>query len=169
MISKILIKFFFLSITVLVASCSIVASSFHFTLGTQCLDKGDYIGAVRHLERAVELDPTMSRNHNSLACAYMGIQEVEKAWYQSRQAVLCEPVDYISLETFMNIYKLCVKNRGLNQKGTSLQEILSKLGEPDLKNEEPDGTITIIYGCSAMKFFNGMLVSCSFKEPRFVV
>lgn len=142
--------------------CSVISSSLEYGEGTQCLEMGNYSGAIEHLEKAVQLDPSMSRNQNNLASAYLGSGNIQKAWYHSRQAVLCKYCDAVALATFAQLYNFCVKKQNLDLKGTALDEVLCRLGQPDLRREEKE-VINLMYGRCVMMFSKGKLVECSFK------
>lgn len=149
----------FASIGLILSGCSTIASSINYTQGTECLEQGDYQGAIKHLEKAVELDPTMSRNQNNLCIAYLKVGNMEKAWYHSRQAVYhareATPANFV----FYQIYKDYVRNRGLDTEGTSIQDVISKLGEPDVLIYVEEKTICI-YGICTMEFRHGKLIRC---------
>ena len=68
----------------------IVRGSFHFTKGTECLDKKDYINAIYHLKKAVELDPLTARNLENLGCAYAYSGDTLKGLYYTTLGFFCE-------------------------------------------------------------------------------
>lgn len=135
-----------------------ISSSFNYTKGTKYLEKGKYHKAVKYLEKAVALDPTMSRNHNNLASAYLFTGNIDKAWYESRQAVLCLQDNPCAISTFWNIYEGYVTARGLDREGVPLQTVLDTLGIPDIMMTDSNGGACIMYGLSTMTFSNGKLI-----------
>lgn len=147
-------------VSLVFTGCSTISSSYHYTSGTQCLERGDYAGAIVELEQAVELDPEMARNHSNLSYAYLCNQELDKAWYHSRQAVLCPYKDDAGYGNFSNICKLMIIDPKLNEPGTPIEEIRTKLGEPDIEMDN-GSMITYLYGCCAMEFKEGKLVKCT--------
>lgn len=147
-------------LAVVLTSCSTVASSFHYTRGTECLDRGDCEGAIKELTKAVELDPEMARNHTNLSFAYLSCNHYDKAWYHIRQAVLCPYQDSAGYINFMNLCQAMVINPKLNEPGTPLEEVRRKLGEPDIEINN-DKTLTYIYGLCVMEFEEGQLIKCT--------
>lgn len=150
---------FFLSVALILSGCSGIRSSLKYTEGSECLYKGDYRGAIEHLEKAVQLDPTMSRNQNNLALAYKLTGNWDKAWYHSRQAVLCPQDNPPAIYTFWTIYEVCVRNRGLDEEGATLHDVVSKLGPPDIMFVGKEIT-SCVYGLCLMVFEKNKLTKC---------
>ena len=145
-------------------SCGTLNSSFHYSKGTEYYDKGDYQAAVVELERAVELGPSMARNHSNLASAYQILGREHEAWFHIRQAVLCEYPDTVGSINFTNFCEHLIKQPGLNQPGTALEEVINKLGIPDIiMGTDRDNKTICIYGTCTMVFQDLNLTSCSFK------
>ena len=67
-----------------------------YNLGTLYLDKGDYLRAARHLERAVELRADHPGSFNNLAKAYyqLGLPELAGAAYE--EALALDPENEIA-------------------------------------------------------------------------
>lgn len=143
-------------------SCSTISSSFHYTKGTQSLGRGDVSQAIIELKKAVDLDPLMARNHTNLSAAYMLNDEIENGWYHVRQATLSPFQDKCSLIAFLSVYDKLVKEQNLDQPGTSIEEIVSKLGEPDHIKRIDSRSILYIYGVCIMNFQDEKLVESSF-------
>lgn len=153
-----------LLILTLTTGCATISSSFYFTKGSQFLQQGDYERAIVELEKAVEEDPSMARNHTNLAAAYFANGDLQKAWYQSRQAVRAPYQDGISQLQFKGYYKSFIVDQGLNKKGVSFEEVSAKLGLPDeLTKNEAKSTIFCVYGTCRMSFIDGLLVNCSLQ------
>ncbi len=142
-------------------SCNTAASSIYFYKGTQCLQEGNFEQAIVDLKKAVELNPTYARNHVNLCAAYMIIGDDEKAWYHSRQSRMCRYGDNSSEKQFENQCDRYIHKPGLDRPGTSYEEVISKLGAPDLFCEASDSTRKVItYGTFMMIFDEGKLIEC---------
>lgn len=151
----------------ILTGCGMVSSSIHYTKGTRCLENGDYKSAAFELEQAVELDPTLGRNHTNLACAYQQLGEFQKTWYHTRQAVLCEYKDAAGPLFFVKQCELLIIKPGLDQPGTPLEVIIDTLGSPDIiENNEQDNEIFYIYGLCLMKFKDRKLTACKFMTIK---
>lgn len=144
----------------LLTSCFAISSGY-YTKGTECLKCGDYAEAVVYLEEAVKHDPSTARNQNNLALAYMGIGDMDKAWYHSRKAALCVPLEEQSAITFNNLYKAMVKDKGLDEEGASYESIVNSLGEPD-RVYKKDVITMATYGLCTFHFRKEWLVGKSF-------
>lgn len=155
------ILFFLLASTLILSSgCSIVRSSFNYTQGTECLERGEYSAAIDYLTKAVELDPSTSKNQNNLAAAYAAVGDLDQAWYHSRQAVLCPDDNPTAVMAFWSLYYNYVSCRGLDQNGVSIDDVLNKLGHPDVMVKNSDGTmISMEYGLAVIEFKNGTLIN----------
>lgn len=111
--------------------CGTIASSVNYTMGTQALGEGRYDEAVSKLEKAVELDPDMGRNHTNLAAAYGVSGDLEKHWIHCRKATLCKyPCPLMKLE-FPSICEPKLAKNGLKKEGTPYSLLVQDLGEPD--------------------------------------
>src|ERR1700688_2374343 len=96
--------FLLILIIPLLSNCAGIRSSINYTKGTECLEKGDFEGARSYLEEACRLDPSMSRNHNNLACTYLELDEIDKAWYSARQAAFLDPTNKAAVITFTSLF-----------------------------------------------------------------
>lgn len=63
-----------------------IRAAHHYSMGTRALDRGDAVGAIAELERAVRLMPKASEIHNHLGLAYWSdardaeaLRELERA------------------------------------------------------------------------------------------
>lgn len=140
-------------------SCNILRSSINYTRGTQCLDTGDSEQAIEYLEEAVRLDPDFARNHTNLAAAYTQNGEYEKAWIHIRKSMFCKYPDKCGETSFRSFYRQWVTERGKDKLGTSCEEIVSSLGEPDMILSHGN---QFVYGICIMTFKNGILGDVSF-------
>lgn len=131
--------------------CSAINSSLNFTKGTDCLVNGDYNQAAAYLEKAVELDPDMGRNHTNLAAAYLALEEKEKAWKESRAAINCKNTNSDDYECFAIMFVQYADGQGLCRPGTSKEVILEKLGTPD-REIKTDSIVQYLYGPFIMSF-----------------
>jgi tetratricopeptide (TPR) repeat protein len=153
--------FFIFACSYLLAGCSIISSSIQYTKGTECLERGDCQGAIQHLEKAVELNPTYASNQGNLACAYIAAGEIEKAWLHSRKAVLCNNSSEADLFTFVYLCHMFIEEKGVLQKGISLEDVLCELGEPDARFERDDRLLGLVYGRCILTFYDEKLIDYS--------
>lgn len=143
----------------ILTGCSTVVSTCYYTQGTGRLTQGDYEGAIKKLEKAVKFDPTTPKNLHNLAVAYIAAGNVEQAWYYSRKAVLCGNTEQMFIQMFEDLANLLIRKQGLNTEGTALEEVLSKLGDPDYLKQEGN-LAKLSYGLIQMTFSEGKLVNC---------
>jgi Tfp pilus assembly protein PilF len=155
-------KITYIVLFITLSACSGIKSSLAYTEGTQCLDRKDYVNAINHLENAVALDPTLSRNHTNLCAAYMGVNNVPKAWEHARAAVLCKYKGDGSEDlNFIKFYNILIRHK-LDQPGQSYSEITAQLGIPDSITMY-DNTMIVTYGICDMTFESEKLTKCSVK------
>jgi tetratricopeptide (TPR) repeat protein len=126
-----------LCVAALVSACATVASSVSYTKGTEALEAKDYETAVVHLEQAVELDPNLSKNHNNLASAYLGVGRLPDAWTHVRRAVLLDPRNQYARMNCGHVFAKMREQTGLGA-GDGIDEIREKLGEPDAVHDGTD-------------------------------
>lgn len=138
-----------------------------FTRGTQCLNEGDYPKAVEHLSEAVRLDPTMSRNHNNLASAYVATGQIALAWEHSRKAINCWGFNPAAELTFIQLYKAYAKECKIGL-GSTRDYVFEKLGKPDRCESIIGNTELCYYGSIKMEFVDGKLASVT-QEPIIVL
>lgn len=141
-------------------SCSTVSSSYHYTLGTEAAQQGDYQGALVHLQQAVDLDPTIARNHNNLACVYLDLGEPEKAWQPACNAVwtLADAEDTRAFrQNFVNIWNRMREQHQI-KKGLTVDEVMQRLGQPNSINslQNHNGWV-LTYGLVMLRFENNVL------------
>lgn len=150
----------------LLAGCGTVASSLQYTQGTKCLESGDYQSAITCLNESVRLDPDMKRTHTNLSVAYLKTGDVENAWYHARQGTLAKYGNesetrnaLINLRSHWSLFK---KEYQFG-KGTSKEDIVSILGEPDdfQENKNKSG---LSYGTLSLLFEDDKLVSDKIVE-----
>lgn len=143
-------------------ACSFISSSIHYTRGTEHLEAGEYELAISELNKAVALNPNMARNHNNLVCAYIALKEWDKAWYHSRQAVLCSIQDSVRSYYFDFFCENLIHQPGLDAIGTNHEEIIGKLGTPEMAMYDLESHVLEMccYGVLSMKFKDGKLIEC---------
>jgi len=126
-----------------------------FSTGTAALDAGDFPTAIAHLEKAVELEPGLARNHNNLASAYLAAGRVKDGWPHVRRAVAIDPKDPYAVP---NCRVFFVKMREATQlaNGDSLEQLREKLGDPDEELRE-GGAISWRYCLIAVQFRDGRI------------
>ncbi len=137
---------------------SLITGSYYFTLGTQCLERGEYEEARNFLEKSIEHDPSQPRSHTNLAIAYDNLGEDKKAWLEFRNAYKLEPRDKyiaINLVNFWNKTKVIAEF----QKDTSQSQITDLLGEPDSIIRTGLRTTSFIYGNIEIYFRDGKYVA----------
>lgn len=154
------VRLFSVTLVLIFTSCSTCSSSIAYTEGTQYLEKKDYSNAINCLEKAVALDPTVSRNHTNLCAAYMGVKNIQKAWEHARAATLCAYKDDSADINFRNFYNALIRNK-YDQPGKSFEDITTQLGSPDiLKDGLTEGDKIVIYGNCEMNFVSNKLTTC---------
>lgn len=158
-----LVKFLLLAV---LAGCSMVNSSLHYTKGTECLERGDYETAVVELEQAVELCPDIPRNYFNLRCAYILTGEHFKGWCCLEQARLC--LDEEVRRNYNSAWscKKFIKAQEVDKEGTPLEEVLKKLGTPDSRCDSSEGETICIYGACVMTFKDAKLTSCTYTPSK---
>ncbi|MBS0582356.1 MAG: tetratricopeptide repeat protein [Proteobacteria bacterium] len=102
----------------------------NYTKGTQALEAKNYAEAIPYLEKAVQEDPSMARNHNNLAAAYFEVGRVRDGWPYTRKAVLMEPCSDVFLANFRRYVKALIKEHVIEE-GLSEDEVRTRLGPPD--------------------------------------
>lgn len=144
-------------VLVVLAGRATVSSSLNYTAGTEALEKGDFETAVVHLEEAVRLDPSLSRNHNNLAYAYYETGRLQEAWDHGRKAVLLDPDNEYARANSRRIFAAMWNEVGLKA-GASEDAVRLKLGTPDGTNDSRDevcGCIWWQYGFTALSIVDG--------------
>ncbi len=141
-------------IAVACVGCAILQSSLEYTKGTECLESGDYRGAVLHLEKACELDPNMSRNHNNLAVAYMRLGNVGRAWYHSRQAVLIDVGNCEAVCSFNQLAAAIFKECDIRPGSLTEDQAIDVLGVPDTAMDFGNRKV-FFYGTIKLEFVDG--------------
>lgn len=149
------------------SGCSIAKGSSHYTEGTKYLQSGDYESARYHLEKACEYVPNYSPHQNNLACAYIGLGDIDKAWYHSRQAVTLDPTSDEAVITFNRLYEEIATITMIREDST-LDDVRAAFGDPDQERKyEKDGVYKCRYGLCIMRFKDNLLkecVICEFKK-----
>ncbi len=151
-----------------ITACSTVESSLSYTRGTQALEAGDYQAAVTHLEKAVQLDPMLSRNHNNLASAYLATDRIDESWKAVRKAVLLDPRNEYAWKNQRLIFARLQESENLAV-GDSDTEVIEKIGEPDDKRDARQSNCSCIwwqYGSIAIAIKDNILSGISDMEYR---
>jgi tetratricopeptide (TPR) repeat protein len=144
--------------------CSTVESSVNYTKGTRALEAGDYDTAIMHLEKAVQLDPDLSRNHNNLAAAYLARSRIREAWPHVRKAVILQPRNTAAQGNFRRCFKSLI-DMGLVKEGYSQATIVQNLGQPDSTLKRGDEVLWQ-YGMVALYFRDGRVTGFRDMELR---
>jgi len=156
--------------SLLLAGCNTVTSSYQYTKGTASLQKGDFEAAISHLEEAVKLEPNMARNQTNLSSAYMMAGDLQNAWLHARQATLAtvynESEMQIAVFNLMQLWKTMKEKYNINV-GTTQEEIISFLGEPDdmIAFKENNQT-ALVYGVLPIRFEEGKFVKAYATEIK---
>jgi len=156
--------FFILFWALALTGCSTVKSSLNYTKGTAALKERDYDTAIVHLEKAVQLDPTDSKSHNNLACAYFETGRIKEGWPHVRHAVILRPKNAYAQENFRRYFSKLIHD-GDVKKGYSEALIVQNLGEPDNVLKRRDGTLWQ-YGMVALYFKDGQVTGFNNMELR---
>ncbi len=153
-----LLKYIQFSFFLILTSCSLVTSSYHYTKGTQHLEQGNYEEAICELQKAVDLEPDFARNHLNLCAAYLNVGDYDKAWFHSRQSRICKYDDGLSEIQFVHLCDRFIHQAELDKPGTSYEKVISILGEPDVTIQPlVSNKKIIIYGTYVMVFENDKL------------
>lgn len=122
-----------LAATILIlSSCSTVSSSYHYTMGTECLNKGQLIEAKEHFEKSLESWDGHVDALNNLGVTYMALGEIENAWPCYRKASPQSNLAKINLVDCFD--KLAVKNNLSNN--PTKAEMIQVYGLPDNDQNE---------------------------------
>jgi tetratricopeptide (TPR) repeat protein len=151
----------YLLLILTLTGCNSIRSSINYTKGTECLMNDQYSEAVVYLEKAVELDADMGRNHLNLAAAYLQQGECSKAWIAIRNALSCSYPDELTEQAFPYFYTRCVRDQGIDKLGTSEEDIKMKLGAPDIILLAGN-QYQYVYGLCIMTFQEGKLIRVGF-------
>lgn len=145
------------ALALILAGCATVASSPHFTRGTQALERGDYQTAVNELNEAVQLEPGVSRYHNNLSFAYFKLKNEQKGWFHLRQAVLLDTNNRRAAASFES-YWTHLERGGKVRVGALEKDILASLDEPDITlKSEPE--TSYIWGYKRVRVKGATVVS----------
>lgn len=147
--------FLFLSTFAMLMGCSTVSSSLSYTEGTKALENKNYAEAIPALEKAVELDPSLARNHNNLAAAYFEVGRIYDGWPHVRKAVLLEPRQDVFVANFRRYMIALIKDHAA-EKGMSEDQVRAKLGSPDGTKQVKE-CMYWQYGAAALCFKDGVL------------
>jgi tetratricopeptide (TPR) repeat protein len=142
-------------------------SSAEFERGTAALDAGDLPAAIAHLEKAVELEPGLSRNQNNLASAYLAAGRARDGWPHVRRAVEIDPRDPYAVANCRVFFVTLREETGLAN-GDPADDLRKKLGDPDEERNE-DGKISWRYCLIAVQLLDGVIagaVDIPAPEPR---
>jgi tetratricopeptide (TPR) repeat protein len=148
----------------LFSGCATVKSSLNYTDGTRALEAGDYDTAIVHLEKAVQLDPGLSRNHNNLAAAYLAKGRIRDAWPHVRKAVILQPRNTAAHGNFRRCFGGLI-DLTLVKEGDSQDTIAHNLGQPDSTLNRGDD-VQWQYGMVAIYFRDGRLIGFRDMELR---
>jgi tetratricopeptide (TPR) repeat protein len=146
------------------SGCAAVKSSLNYTEGTRALEAGDYDTAILHLEKAVQLDPDLSRNHNNLAAAYLARDRIREAWPHVRKAVIIHPRNTAAQGNFRRCFKRLI-DMDLVKEGYSEVTLVQNLGQPDSTFKRGDEVLWQ-YGMVALYFRDGRLIGFRDMELR---
>jgi tetratricopeptide (TPR) repeat protein len=140
----------------LLASCATPADpAAEFSTGTAALDDGDFPAAIAHLEKAVELQPDLSKSQNNLASAYLAAGRVRDGWPHVRRAVALDPTDLYAVAN-CRVFFVRMREETRLANGDSSDELRQKLGEPDEVRSE-SGRISWRYCLIAVQLRDGVI------------
>lgn len=157
--------------TTLVFGCNTIRSSCEYTMGTDCLEYGDYDEAIKHLKRAVEFCPNVSKNQNNLAAAYASKGELLKAWYHSKEAVMLDPINREHVNNFKRLFN-AILQQILSQSGGTIpkEEVIRIFGLPDISIPENDANESrLIYGYVTLNFKQGLMVEMKEEQQTILI
>lgn len=134
-----------------------VRSSMKYTQGTEALTNGDFQKAADLLAQAVQLDPDLSRNHANYSAALFELGRYTEGWQHARKAVLLDHENWQAQNNSRRYIKKLLADADLNT-GSTLEQIVSVLGNPDSVGEQGECT-WYQYGISALCFKSGVFAS----------
>ncbi len=136
-----------------------------YTEGTEALEAGNIELCIELLEQARELNPDYSSyTRNNLASCYYKAGRESEGWFELRQAVLMNPMNKPAKQHLLIRWGEFV-NAGTLAAGTSSAEILSAMGQPDMRWIPDDGSETWNYGSMTLQFQNGKLMGSASQIP----
>jgi tetratricopeptide (TPR) repeat protein len=127
-------------------------SSAKYTQGTEALANGQYQEAAALLAEAVEMDPSLSRNHANYSAALFELGRYSDGWPHARKAVLLDPENLPAQSNSRRYIQKLLQDAGL-QIGAPVDEVVRALGEPDNIADQIECTF-YQYGVSALCFKN---------------
>lgn len=157
-------KFVSICLILVFTSCSTVNSSLHYTKGTEALEVENYDSAIIHLEKAIELDPSLSRNHNNLAHAYFEKDRILDGWPHIRKAVILDPSNQYAHQNFERYFRTLLE-RGYAKEGYTQATIIENLGFPDNTLVRGEETLWQ-YGMVAIYFKEGKVTGFNYMKQR---
>lgn len=156
---KSLITLFLLSSCFLTTSCSFAIAGYHYAEVQEHLKYNQLPEAIQELEIVSKNMPDYARFHTELAILYSKLGKKDEAWYHIRQALFCNYNDGKCRGYFEYWYDIMVIQQGLETPGTSIEEIKTRLGEPD-SEISPGPNASLCYGFRTMSFKDGVLDKC---------
>ena len=136
-----------------------------YTEGTEALEAGNIELCIELLEQARELNPDYSSyTRNNLASCYYKAGRESEGWFELRQAVLMNPMNKPANQHLLIRWAEFV-NAGTLAAGTSSAEILSAMGQPDVRAISDDGSEWWNYGSMTLQFQNGKLMGSASQIP----
>lgn len=126
-------------------SCASVKSDISYHKGTEKLWEGDIENAIAYLQDAIELNPTVARNHYHLAIAYQRLNDINQAWKHIRNAYLLDTKSNAQLQVFTRIYNQLSDQHQLTKKRLDAAEVVNILGVGDKYLHDDNGVLQAIY------------------------
>lgn len=158
-----------LTAMLLLQGCASVKSDISYRKGTDKLWEGDIDQAIVFLQEAIELDPTVARNHYHMALAYQKLGNTRQAWTHIRHAYVLDTTSHQQLQVFMRVYQQLSEQHHLERKHPSAAEVVELLGVGDKYLHDERGDLkAIYYGPLCLRFDQGNLAASdwySLREP----
>ena len=151
----------------LLQGCASVKSDISYTKGMDKLYEGDIDQAIVHLRQAVELDPTVARNHHQLALAYQRLGDLPKAWQEARHAYAIDSRSPTHLQVFTRLYNQISEKHLIERKHPSAAEVIDYLGVADKYIHDENGDLkAVYYGPLCLRFDQGRLSTSEWYTPH---
>ncbi len=156
-----------LAATLLLQSCASVKSDISYSKGMDKLGDGDVNQAITYLRQAVELDPTIPRNHYQLALAYQRLGDMSKAWQQIRNAYALDTTSPKQLQVFTRLYAQLAEQHRLEKTHPNAAEVIEVLGVADKYLHNENGELkAVYYGPLCLRFDEGHLAASEWYSPH---
>jgi tetratricopeptide (TPR) repeat protein len=140
--------------------CGAVRSDYSYQKGKEAFWNGAYEEAIANLNRAIQHDPTSSRNYQQLALTYEKLGDLHRAWEHARSAYALARTSDQSRHLFVHIYSELSKQNHFDLGRPSAQAVVEMLGVADTYLHDDKGDLkALYYGPLCLHIVDGKLGS----------